>query len=128
MKQSIDSVNEIAPKKRWGGFDPDSRRVGHGSVAWAAKYELIQPQDGTFESRETQSRITDISTRLQPGAFGSASAVEPEDARITGGTRSLVRRLLGLNITPRLISSAILAKGSKPSTRAAAARERVQVA
>jgi hypothetical protein len=47
-----------------------------------------------------------------PARFGPASAgssalpFEPEDARLTGGTRSLSRRLLGLNLT---------GKGSHPT-------------
>jgi hypothetical protein len=37
-----------------------------------------------------------------PGRFGPASVMlpsEPEDAHLTGGTRSLTRRLLALNLT-----------------------------
>jgi hypothetical protein len=44
-----------------------------------------------------------------PGKFGPSSVgfamlpFEPEDARLTGGTRSLSRRLLGLNLTGRVV-------------------------
>jgi hypothetical protein len=54
----------------------------------------------------------DGSTRRGPGKFGPASVgfsalpIEPEDARLTGGTRSLSRRLLGLNLTGRIDRSA----------------------
>jgi hypothetical protein len=50
--------------------------------------------------------------KLGPGKFGPSSVgfpmlpAEPEDARLTGGTRSLSRRLLGLNLTGRLDRSA----------------------
>jgi hypothetical protein len=44
--------------------------------------------------------------RFGPSSVGSAGfsmlPFEPEDARLTGGTRSLSRRLLGLNLTGRI--------------------------
>jgi len=93
----------------------------------------MQPQDGAFDSRERQARVTDIGTRQQVTAFGAAALVEPEDARLTGGSRTLVRRLLGLNITPRVRPvSVVLAKAkavaAKPAKRILATVERAQVA
>ena len=76
------------------GEQPASRRINHGGAAWSRQtgIELRQPQDGA------PSGARDLSTFLQPGAL----AREGEDARITGGTRSLMRRLLGLNVTSTL--------------------------
>jgi len=71
-------------------------RVAHGSTAWAvsaaanANVNLYQPQDGVVAQRR---RITDIASRLR-----KITAGEPEDAGLTGGTRSLMRRLSGLNM------------------------------
>jgi len=94
----------------------------------------MQPQDGAFDSREQSARVTDIGKRLQVAAFGAAAMVEPEDARLTGGTRTLVRRLLGLNITPRVRPTGLVAKAAKPVAAKpakrilAAAVDRAQVA
>ncbi len=65
------------------------KRAGHGGVAWTASASaesMHQPQDG---AQETGNRHTPIS-RLHR---------EPEDAGLTGGTRSLMRRVMGLNVT-----------------------------
>jgi hypothetical protein len=66
------------------------KRVGHGGVAWtaAAKADsLHQPQDGAQEPGTLYTAMTRAALR------------EPEDARLTGGTRSLMRRVMGLNVT-----------------------------
>jgi hypothetical protein len=49
-----------------------------------------QPQDGV---QENSSRIAAIASHLHNGQLR-----EPEDARLTGGTRSLMRRVMGLNV------------------------------
>lgn len=70
------------------------RRNGHGGNAWSMPFgDQIQrqPQDG---ATQRLNRLTSIASRLT-----SSLPQEPEDARLTGGTRSLSRRLLGLNIT-----------------------------
>ena len=55
--------------------------------------DLRQPQDGA-----PQKPII----AMMPGRqYGSLTA-EPEDARLTGGTRSLMRRVLGLNVLQNL--------------------------
>ncbi len=72
---------------------PVERRTGHGSNAWSLPMgvtSLRQPQDGAFVARTTPRQIT-------PHHDGSL-LVEPEDAGLTGGTRSLMRRLIGLNV------------------------------
>jgi hypothetical protein len=74
------------------------RRTEHGSTAWTLGRQMLQPQDGAVSVR---TRVRDIGLereRLTQSAAGRVAAMEPEDARLTGGTRSLMRRLLGLNI------------------------------
>jgi hypothetical protein len=51
---------------------------------------MIQPQDG---APDTRSRLSNIRSSKDMNGLH-----EPEDARLTGGTRSLDRRLLGLNV------------------------------
>lgn len=128
VRETIQSVN-VVPRKLESG----SRRVVHGGMAWASRDVLLQPQDGAFDSREQNARVTDIGKRLQVAAFGAAALVEPEDARLTGGTRTLVRRLLGLNITPGIRPAGLIAKAAKPvaakpAKRILATVERAQVA
>jgi len=61
-----------------------TRRAVHGSSAWSLPrgLNLRQPQDGA------SSEVSPVLNNLP----------EPEDARLTGGTRSLTRRLMGLNV------------------------------
>jgi hypothetical protein len=130
MNEPVSRVSAIEPKTPWNRFDEVSRR-GHGGTAWATNYSMKQPQDqdGVSAAREVSSRVTDISTRTQLLAFGGATVVEPEDARLTGGTRSLVRRLLGLNITPRkVVPAAMAAKAARPVKKVARVAARAQVA
>jgi len=129
MSESVSRLNAIEPKSPWNRFEAAPRR-GHGSTAWATNYSLKQPQDqdGASAAREAASRVTDISTRLQLAAFGGATLVEPEDARLTGGTRSLVRRLLGLNITPRAASPVVGTKAVRPAKKVVRLTTRAQVA
>jgi len=82
-----------APPGRFAAVREIPHRVAHGGVAWAVNRQEInlhQPQDG---ATDTCRRVTDISSRLL-----KIAASEPEDARLTGGTRSLSRRLSGLNL------------------------------
>jgi len=73
------------------------RRTVHGGTAWGGgpKAAMRQPQDGGFEL-DVRSRVAEISAHLNRTSF-----IEPEDARITGTTRSLMRRLMGLNVVGR---------------------------
>lgn len=92
----LDQLKRFASSSTRAVLGP--RRV-HGGMDWAAQstddmVDLYQPQDGVAESR---ARIADIASR-----FRRVSG-EPEDARITGGTRSLMRRLSGLNIPTRVV-------------------------
>jgi hypothetical protein len=73
---------------------PSPQRSNHGALGFAVKASpraLYQPQDGAGLKETSARRLLDISARLM-------SFPEPEDARLTGGTRSLMRRLLGLNL------------------------------
>jgi hypothetical protein len=70
-----------------------TRRIGHGGTMRSkpvAGDGLRQPQDG---APATRAKLAAISSHLQTNVLQ-----EPEDARLTGGTRSLTRRLLGLNV------------------------------
>jgi hypothetical protein len=68
------------------------RRNNHGGFAWTpadAAENLHQPQDGAQEKAATVYTPLTKKTMLR----------EPEDACLTGGTRSLMRRVMGLNVT-----------------------------
>ena len=81
------------------------RRTPHGGTAWTRVPgdALRQPQDGALDAN---LRVADISAR--------AGFMEPEDARLTGGTRSLMRRLMGLNMGRKLTPAAIRAAKKQP--------------
>jgi len=74
-----------------------TRRTAHGSTAWGARpeMEMRQPQDGAA-GPDARARVAEITAHLNRNGF-----IEPEDARITGTTRSLMRRLMGLNVIGR---------------------------
>jgi hypothetical protein len=90
---SIGQLKNTESPRRRVAPEQETHRVAHGSTAWAvttaADINLHQPQDGVVAQRR---RVTDIASRLRK-VVG-----EPDDARLTGGTRSLMRRLSGLNI------------------------------
>ncbi|GEM_PF-2042726 len=79
----------------------NTREGKHGGTAWSTPFSersLRQPQDGAGERR---TRLAIINSHLLTNLLN-----EPEDAGLTGGTRSLTRRLLGLNvITAYAVSS-----------------------
>lgn len=99
--------SKLAPQPRYGQPVPPAgqpveaiRRSAHGSLAWSIPgpgHDLYQPQDGAFRhaGRDTDAvgRVAGILSRLR-----RPLSCEPEDARITGATRSLKRRLSGLNV------------------------------
>lgn len=68
----------------------------HGGTAWRlpfaaqAQQSMMQPQDGAVDAR---TRLASIRSHQHSDLLH-----ESEDARLTGGTRSLDRRLLGLNV------------------------------
>jgi hypothetical protein len=84
-----------SPQRRFASTQDIPHRTGHGGTAWASAstsiglVKLYQPQDGAIDPRR---RVSDIASRMRK------MAGEPEDARLTGGTRSLMRRLSGLNV------------------------------
>jgi hypothetical protein len=70
-----------------------TQRGGHGGTAWSTPFGeqvMIQPQDGAVDTR---TKLANIRSHQH-----SDGLHEAEDARLTGGTRSLNRRLLGLNV------------------------------
>jgi hypothetical protein len=70
---------------------------------------MSQPQDGAAES---PARINFLQASLHVSL-----ASEPEDARMTGGTRSLTRRVLGLNVTAEERKSALPMKTLSPAAQ-----------
>ena len=94
------------------------RRTVHGGTAWVrpdSDTEMYQPQDGGTDL-DTRSRVTEISAQLNRTGF-----IEPEDARITGTTRSLMRRLMCLNVGRKTPQAAV-------PQRSLMVRKEVQVA
>lgn len=89
------------------------RRTSHGGSAFSAEQTMLQPQDGA-EVRTVSGQVSPINARARNSA-------EPEDARLTGSTRSLFRRLTGLNVmvatTPIVPTRALAVR--KPSRLAA---------
>jgi hypothetical protein len=81
-----------------------AREGAHNGTAWLMPEAdaVRQPQDGI--TRSLASEVRTLHARVVSGIgvcetkLASALLSEPEDARITGGTRSLMRRALGLNI------------------------------
>jgi hypothetical protein len=92
-----------SPQNRFAPARETSHRTGHGGTAWASastsigEVKLYQPQDGAADPR---SRVADIASRMRK------MVGEPEDARLTGGTRSLMRRLSGLNVGMEMVRRA----------------------
>jgi len=81
-----------------------ARRMSHGGSAWSlprGTSGLRQPQDGA-----AMSSAPSLLASLRHGN----ALLEPEDAGMTGGTRSLTRRLMGLNVTsaPRKSVSGVI--------------------
>ncbi|MDE1160513.1 MAG: hypothetical protein PW792_01050 [Acidobacteriaceae bacterium] len=69
------------------GNRSSSRRNSHGGMAFVTELQMRQPQDGAAD-------YAPLAIQAHLAGLGS----EPEDARLTGSTRSLFRRALGLNI------------------------------
>jgi hypothetical protein len=92
------SKTKVSPEIRFAPAREVSHRTGHGGTAWApaspGEVKLYQPQDG---AADPGNRVADIASRM-PKMAG-----EPEDARLTGGTRSLMRRLSGLNVGVEMV-------------------------
>ena len=89
LKSRLSAVARFAPSPDIFRRNSSVRPVADTDSA-APTY---QPQDGAQAA--LAARPTEISTRRR-------TLGEPEDARLTGGTRSLMRRLSGLNLGPRL--------------------------
>jgi hypothetical protein len=74
---------------------------------YAARLSSVPVQEVASELN-VNKQDPEVRSTLPPRKFGPVSAgfsmlpFEPEDARLTGGTRSLSRRLLGLNLTGRI--------------------------
>ena len=93
--------------------------------------QLRQPQDGAIDLRIRPTLIN---------AHARNPLREPEDAGITGGTRSLNRRVLGLNgvarfapvapteVIPQLLDAAHSPRNTRSADSARPNSKRVQVA
>jgi hypothetical protein len=86
-----------ALSSKWSGVSqmrmPAIRRGGRGGTAWSlphADQMTRQPQDG---SASAANQVLKMRPNLHSNVLH-----ESEDARLTGGTRTLNRRLLGLNV------------------------------
>jgi len=84
----------------------DARRSSHGGMAFLLGHHTAQPQDGAQRPAAVLP--------MRPSQMGS----EPEDAFLTGSTRSLFRRVMGLNVRPADASAL-------PKRKAAAAAVRM---
>jgi hypothetical protein len=104
------------------GTDASWRRVSHGSTRFANQPRMLQPQDGAVTPAEMQRRVASISSHMQP-----AFAQEPEDARLTGLTRSLYRRLTGLNVMQLTAPTRPVAAAAAAVTAAARKQARAVV-
>jgi len=98
MSAPLPAPNARVTRTRWSRLELGPRR---SATSRKPAEEMGQPQDGAIG--------LDIARASgQPKHLG-ANAVcdlrEPEDARLTGGTRSLMRRVLGLNVTQPSITS-----------------------
>ena len=88
MSSWINKIGEVVRMPKMA-----SRNGIHGGTPWSlpfAEAGMMQPQDGAVD---TGMRLANIRSHQH-----SDGLHEPEDARLTGGTRSLDRRLLGLNV------------------------------
>ena len=89
------------------------RRASHGGSGFARDQRMRQPQDGALD---LSTRVASITSKMHP-----ALPMEPEDARLTGATRSLFRRVMGLNVmrTSEQLEAPTLAQGvsRKPQAR-----------
>jgi hypothetical protein len=100
MKPTTTSYTDrFFQQNRWNSKSPAPRRTGHGGMAWVNETCLRQPQDGALESLESIV-VEEIPSPRVRGSFARLN--EPEDAGLTGATRSLGRRLLGLNMVGAL--------------------------
>ena len=110
----------LTPNRSWmsklgeGTHVPMVTRNGHGGLAWSLPLGdkmMRQPQDGAQDKRR---RIAVMNSHLHSNLLN-----EPEDARLTGGTRSLTRRLLGLNVGTNDRKAPQIVKGVAATPRVA---------
>ena len=89
-------------RSRLGAVRVGPRRAA-SNWAHSSEINLQQPQDGAFD-QDVRSRVSEI-----PVSPVKAGFQEPEDARLTGSTRSLMRRVMGLNVGKRPVTTTALA-------------------
>lgn len=102
LRAALNAIPSSGSTARLQSTLSTSKRTAHGSSAWSlpqADDRLRQPQDGAAEVSKVIAEsvaAVDANPRL-----GGVPASEPEDAGITGGTRSLMRRVMGLNVAAK---------------------------
>ncbi|MDE1154897.1 MAG: hypothetical protein PW735_04105 [Acidobacteriaceae bacterium] len=90
-------TNHVPPfRARISTASTEARRVSHGGMAFTIPPHPRQPQDGSAApvSEDTQKQRFPLSSSYA----NTPLAGEPEDAQLTGSTRSLFRRAMGLNV------------------------------
>jgi hypothetical protein len=93
------------------------RRPNHGSTAaFSVGNPLLQPQDGAIVATMSE-KVSPINGRM------SLVGGEPDDARLTGATRSLFRRVMGLNVSTLIEKARVPAKARTPQKAMPAAVE-----
>lgn len=101
------------------------RRVFVRSLKWKSALvpspgPMYQPQDGAVKS----GSMSEVPARLKRSDLKRTdmrlAAAEPEDAWLTGTTRSLMRRVSGLNVSPSVLERRASQPAARASKRAAA--------
>jgi hypothetical protein len=92
-----DYASSWKSQMRFAATRESARRTAQGGtmLGTQSETEMHQPQDGSMDP-DARSRVAEISAHLNRSGL-----IEPEDARLTGTTRSLMRRLMGLNVISR---------------------------
>jgi hypothetical protein len=114
----IDSAKSVRLAGPRAHMEPTSRRPVYGGLGSLSggMDPLRQPQDGALRLRAESARVSSIEAYLPGG-----SLLEPEDARLTGSTRSLRRRLLGLNLAAAALTTTLDTIRNAPLVAAKAA-------
>jgi hypothetical protein len=109
------------------GSGPMAPRRSTSSATERQRNLLLQPQDGALDVAQPVLSLFGTTGKLPPVTAGRPSFTtisrhdhllsEPEDAKLTGGTRSLMRRVLGLNVTDALRKPAATTKTKIFATR-----------
>lgn len=116
--------NVLSLNKRKSTASAPWYRHSHGGVEFSPDRgrDAGQPQDGASDAgaNEGMAKIASIGSRMNP-----LLGPEPEDARLTGTTRSLYRRVMGLNVSAPQAVDPKTRKSQKNAAVPAASQARV---